>query len=120
MMVITEAGITTDITSLEANSRDRSPTPSWIRMFVSPKYVPDSWGINLLKAQFVAGNRDKEKIRLINPAASKEPPHQRRKSFRERTAKIVIKKRKTSGITGLHKIVVLILRRFRIVSGMTP
>ncbi|GAG80045.1 unnamed protein product, partial [marine sediment metagenome] len=67
MMVITAAGITTEITSLEANSWDRSPTPSWIRMFVNPKRVPDSAGINLLKAQFVAGNSDKDKIRLINP-----------------------------------------------------
>jgi hypothetical protein len=111
MMVITVAGITTDITSLEANSWDRSPTPSWIRMFVNPKKVPDSSGINLLKAQFVAGNRDKDKIRLIKPAASKEPPHQNRKSLRERTAKIVTKKRKTKGNIGPHKIAVLVLRR---------
>ena len=54
MMVITAAGITTDITSLEANSWDRSITPSWIRMFVNPKRVPESAGINLLKFGLVA------------------------------------------------------------------
>jgi hypothetical protein len=111
MMVITAAGITTEITSLEANSWDRSPTPSWIRMFVNPKRVPESSGINLLKAQFVAGNSDKDKIRLINPAVSKDPPHQRRKSFIERTAKIVTKNRKIKGNIGPHKMAVLVRRR---------